>query len=150
MQKKSRIGVYGLVIRQGKILLIEQPKGPYMGLFDFPGGGLEFGETIEQALRREFQEELNMGFESMSLLENLTATVEVTGEDENSSYLFYQIGLVYAITNVQPLSDATSSQNLLKSEWVEPKHLSPLNCSPFVWKILEAFSVGGGGGKSAS
>lgn len=140
MEKRSRIGVYGLVIRQKKILLVEQPQGPYQGMFDFPGGGIEFGETFEQALSREFQEELNMGFESMSLLENLNIIIEVPETPERPAYLFHQIGLIYAISNVHPLSDENVSS--LKSEWVEPKHLSPTNCSPFVWKILESFCQG--------
>ena len=41
-----------------KTLLIRQKRGPYAGKLDFPGGGIEFGESPEQALRREFAEEV--------------------------------------------------------------------------------------------
>jgi 8-oxo-dGTP diphosphatase len=47
-----RPGVYGVIIRNGKILLSPQWDG-----YDFPGGGMEINETIEQALVREAYEE---------------------------------------------------------------------------------------------
>ncbi len=47
-----RPSVYGLLFRDGEILLSPQRDG-----YDFPGGGMEIGETIEQTLIREFHEE---------------------------------------------------------------------------------------------
>jgi ribosomal protein S18 acetylase RimI-like enzyme len=67
-----RTGAYGVATQNGKILLITQQSGPYQGKFDLPGGRIEFGETIEETLRREFYEEVSMHFESMKFLCNLT------------------------------------------------------------------------------
>lgn len=50
-----RPSVYGILIRDEKILLSPQRDG-----YDFPGGGIEVGETIEQALAREFREETGL------------------------------------------------------------------------------------------
>ena len=52
----------GVLIRaDGAFLLTSRPAGKvYAGYWEFPGGKLEEGETVEQALRRELQEELGI------------------------------------------------------------------------------------------
>ena len=52
----------GILIRaDGALLLSSRPEGkPYAGYWEFPGGKLEAGETVEEALRRELQEELGI------------------------------------------------------------------------------------------
>jgi 8-oxo-dGTP diphosphatase len=52
----------GVLIRpDGDFLLTSRPPGKvYAGYWEFPGGKLELGESIEQALRRELQEELGI------------------------------------------------------------------------------------------
>jgi 8-oxo-dGTP diphosphatase len=47
--------------REGRFLLTSRPEGKvYAGYWEFPGGKFEPGETLEQALRRELQEELGI------------------------------------------------------------------------------------------
>jgi 8-oxo-dGTP diphosphatase len=47
--------------REGRFLLTSRPQGKvYAGYWEFPGGKLEPGETVEQALRRELHEELGI------------------------------------------------------------------------------------------
>lgn len=52
----------GVLIRpDGAFLLTSRPEGkPYAGYWEFPGGKLECGETAEQALKRELQEEIGI------------------------------------------------------------------------------------------
>lgn len=52
----------GVLIRgNGEFLLTSRPAGKvYAGYWEFPGGKLEPGETVEQALRRELHEELGI------------------------------------------------------------------------------------------
>lgn len=48
-----------LVDGDGRVLLAERPSGkPMSGLWEFPGGKIEIGETPEAALIRELKEEL--------------------------------------------------------------------------------------------
>lgn len=50
-----RPSVYAVIINDGKILLSKQWDG-----YDFPGGGIEKGETIADALKREVKEETGL------------------------------------------------------------------------------------------
>jgi 8-oxo-dGTP diphosphatase len=52
----------GILIKPDQsILLGQRPEGkPYAGYWEFPGGKIEAGETLVQALRRELQEEINV------------------------------------------------------------------------------------------
>lgn len=50
------------IVRDRKILLVQQRKPSAYGLWSLPGGHVEAGETLEQAVAREIEEELGMGF----------------------------------------------------------------------------------------
>ncbi|GAA4328879.1 NUDIX domain-containing protein [Variovorax defluvii] len=61
-RKHTEVAV-GILIRaaDGALLLSTRPEGkPYAGYWEFPGGKIEAGESIEQALRRELHEELGI------------------------------------------------------------------------------------------
>ena len=136
-QTISRLGVYGVAINNSKILLVIQANGPYASCFDFPGGKIEFGETIEAALHREFVEETGMDFASMTQIKNLTAQIEVPSKNGASPYTFHHIGLIYAVTG---LFFASKQQGELKYNWVDICTLKRENVSPFVWDIVIAMS----------
>ena len=51
----------GVLMQGEEFLLTSRPEGKvYAGYWEFPGGKLEAGESVEQALRRELQEELGI------------------------------------------------------------------------------------------
>lgn len=51
------VGVGGVVIRDGRVLLIRRGKEPLRGRWLVPGGTVELGETLEEAVVREIREE---------------------------------------------------------------------------------------------
>jgi len=57
-----------LINPEGRVLLAQRPEGKAMaGLWEFPGGKIEAGETPEQALVREIEEELSIRLEESDL-----------------------------------------------------------------------------------
>jgi len=62
MIDKINIRVYALCLKDNKVLALHEE---YAGdhLLKLPGGGLEFGESTLECLKREFQEELNLEIE---------------------------------------------------------------------------------------
>ena len=61
-KKKIRIRVGGIVVNDGKVLLVEHTKGDDK-YWLAPGGGVDFCEDFKTALAREFMEELNISVE---------------------------------------------------------------------------------------
>lgn len=60
-RKEVDVAVGVLVRADGSFLLTSRPSGKvYAGYWEFPGGKLEAGESVEQALRRELQEEIGI------------------------------------------------------------------------------------------
>ena len=60
-----RVAVKGLCVRDGKVLLSYdttciRSNGEKFSAWELPGGGMEFGETFEEALRREVKEEMGV------------------------------------------------------------------------------------------
>ena len=62
------VGVGGVVVHEGRVLLIRRGKQPLYGRWVVPGGTVELGEPLEMALVRELKEETGLDVEPFELL----------------------------------------------------------------------------------
>ena len=79
--------VAAVIERDGKLLITRRPEGSHLsGLWEFPGGKPQPGETFEQALRREIDEELGA---EVSVGERLE-TIEWQYPDKRVRLVFFR------------------------------------------------------------
>jgi len=63
------IGVGAVVIAQGRIVLVKRAHDPLKGEWNLPGGGVELGETLQEACSREVLEETGLEVRVGSVIE---------------------------------------------------------------------------------
>lgn len=66
--KNRPFAIDGLIVQNKKVLFIKRRKWPYENCWAIPGGHVDFDETIEEALKREVNEETNLLVTSYKLL----------------------------------------------------------------------------------
>ena len=64
-----KLGVGAVVFRGDEILIIKRAKPPFKGHWSIPGGGLEYGEAVVDAVIREVREETGVEIEITGLLD---------------------------------------------------------------------------------
>jgi 8-oxo-dGTP diphosphatase len=133
MNKYTYMGVYALIKKEDKILLIKKSRGPYIGKLDLPGGGFEFGETPLETLHREVKEETGLIVAKAELLDVIsqnTTYINTKGEERT----IHHIGIIYSVeigSNDDLLKDSADGEDSLGAEWVEISSLKKEGLSPF-------------------
>ncbi|MHB8055181.1 MAG: A/G-specific adenine glycosylase [Candidatus Aminicenantales bacterium] len=119
------------VIRDGKRILIQKrpEKGLLAGLWEFPGGKVESGESLRTALRRELREELGLEIESANPL----LTVK-------HAYTQFQVTLhAFAVTPAaDPAARRVLSLKNRSARWVSLKSLDKYPFPSGSLKIIRA------------
>lgn len=111
VNRMKTIEVVAAIIHQGeKILATQRGYGDYKGLWEFPGGKIESGETSEDAIRREIREELGVDIS----VEELVCTVEY---DYPAFHLTMHCFWCSIAQDVPVLMEHQSARWLEKSEW---------------------------------
>lgn len=115
------IAVAGGVVRRGdRILIYKRPEGKrYAGLWEFPGGKLEEGESPEEALARELREELALEVRVGGVLDAL--------REGDILLLFYE-----CFTEGDPVE-----QEMGEARFVKPEELKGYEFAPMDTRFLK-------------
>ncbi len=116
--KKDIFVVGAVVVCAGKVLCVQRgPDGALPGLWEFPGGKIESGETPQEALVREIQEELRC---------EVTVGMEVTTTRHE-----YDFGIVHLATFYCDLvGGAPQLVEHSQMVWSDPADLRDLEWAP--------------------
>lgn len=139
MSSHIRVSARGIVINKDRILLNEFGGGKY---YNIPGGGVEPGETVKQAVIREVLEESGLSV----TVEDLIFVLEY--EPNNCSFIYGekpQISLVFrcflngddsiklpSVPDINPDNPEMSSE----SKWVPISDLDKINYVPYIHEQL--------------
>ena len=63
------LGVGGLAFQEDRVLLVKRGKEPGLGQWSIPGGMVDVGETVKEAVQREINEETGLRVEVLQLVE---------------------------------------------------------------------------------
>lgn len=134
MKEMKHFGVYGVCIREGRILCIRKTRGPYRGRFDLPGGTPEEGESLVETLRREMLEET--GFQVSAIHQNTIRDVFVSVPGIASvHHEFVLFAIDVEEKNAQTVEDFVTNEEKNDSDgivWVPLEEVSVENASPLV------------------
>ncbi|MBI5135510.1 NUDIX domain-containing protein [Candidatus Uhrbacteria bacterium] len=117
-----RPSVYGVIIDNGKILLSKQ-----WGGYDFPGGGVEIGETISQALQREVKEETGLEVEVGHLITADTSFYKQWDADRyfHAVLLYYRCRVVGGALSTK-FFDGREKEYMELAEWKDASNIEAL------------------------
>lgn len=129
MEIKNHFGVYGVSLKDGRLLCIEKTRGPYQHRYDLPGGSQEVGEGLTETLARELQEETGYTLSSYSNPRIYDVLVQEDGQDFAVHHImaFYDIVLDFEHSqnsiSQEVLDGSNDSANAL---WLNLEKLLPI------------------------
>jgi 8-oxo-dGTP diphosphatase len=119
---QMRPSVYGVIISDGKVLLVRQWDG-----YDFPGGGIDLGETIEEALVREVKEESGMDVVVGEIIACENSFFKTNkGEYLHSVLLYYTCEVVGGELSIDGIDEAEKAYVRDLPEWVPLEKLDTI------------------------
>jgi 8-oxo-dGTP pyrophosphatase MutT (NUDIX family) len=120
-----RPGVKALIVRDGKILVIKERvsrEGKLIDIYDFPGGGMEPGEMMEETLRREVREEVCLEVAPERVVGAWEFDILAQDTDEKAGVKIVCIGFQCHLVG-PPIIDVTknpAAEDIFAAEWLTP------------------------------
>ena len=104
---RPEVCVGAIAVDEGQLLLVRRGRGPAAGAWSVPGGRVEAGETLAEAVLRELAEETGLE----GVCDELVGWVERMGPDH------HYVILDFAVTVLEP-RDPRAGDDAAEAEWV--------------------------------
>ena len=136
----NHIGIYGICIRNNKLLCIKKERGPYKNRFDLPGGSQKENEGLIETLVREFQEETGYHRKGYGDCRAYDVFVEESNRTVHHIMVFYNvdINLEQQDTISEKLEDELNDSSGIY--WIDLEELDIKNSSPLILKLKQELS----------
>ncbi|MGX7079606.1 NUDIX hydrolase [Gemella parahaemolysans] len=131
------IGIYGICIRDNKLLCIKKERGPYKNRFDLPGGSQKENEGLTETLVREFREETGYAIENYGNCRVYDVFVEETNRTVHHIMVFYDVNVNFEQQDAisEKLEDELNDSSGIY--WINLEKLDITNSSPLILKLKQ-------------
>ena len=126
------LAVSAAIIRDGKVLAVRRARKPALAHYTLPGGAVETGETLLEAVSREVSEETGLAIEPVALAGHREAIVR----DTQGSVKHHYVILCFASRLVG--GDIRLNDELDDARWLAPDELAALKTTDGLGEIVEA------------
>ncbi|MCC6539676.1 MAG: NUDIX hydrolase [Bryobacterales bacterium] len=125
------LGVGALILRKDSILLVERGKAPLKGYWSLPGGVLEIGEQLKDAVVREVKEETGLDIAPVAVVEIFERIMrDKTGKPE---YHYVLVDYMCKVTG----GELRAGDDSRKAEWIKRKDLANLKLTEGTLPVIE-------------
>jgi 8-oxo-dGTP diphosphatase len=121
------VGVSAVVVDGEQLLLVRRGRAPAAGLWSFPGGRLELGESIEDGARRELLEECGIEVDLGPLL----AVVEVVRDEEGSPHHWIVLDYLASVA----AGEVVAGDDAEEARWFTLAEIARLMTTPRVGEV---------------
>jgi ADP-ribose pyrophosphatase YjhB (NUDIX family) len=126
------LAVSAAIFRDGRVLIVRRARAPANGLYTLPGGGVELGETLEQAVIREVREETALEIEPVAL----AGYRQAIARDAQGGVERHFVILPFAARWIA--GEVTLNEELGEALWLEPAELIALQTTEGLAFIVNA------------
>jgi len=109
-KKRPLVGAIAVVCHLDRVILVQRGKAPSVGMWGFPGGHVEWGETALQAAARELLEETGVTARPLEYLTNIDVILRDDVGQIERQYLLVAVLCEYQGGTPLPADDAEQAQ----------------------------------------
>jgi 8-oxo-dGTP diphosphatase len=126
------LAVSAAIFRNGRVLIVRRGRPPAHGLYTLPGGGVELGETLEEAIIREVREETGLEIAPLELVGFRQAIVR----DADGQVERHFVILPFAARWIQ--GEVSLNEELAEARWLTSAGLAGLKTTEGLAQIVAA------------